>query len=151
MKLLPTTAHDHPFPGNVLMRVDRMDDYEDETRTPVVDTPDANVVSSHFGGVNSDLHRPVLDIDFPCAAIPSTTPGHYHLYLDKAISWETYEKLLVALAEAGIIEQGYANVSIERCHTAVRVPWIKKGTDTLGAYAGAVRAKLTRMALEAIQ
>lgn len=141
----------HPFPGNVLMRVDKMDEYDDETRTPVEDTADANVVSSHFGGVRSDFHRPVLDIDFPAALVPSTTPGHFHLYLDRALSWEDYEKLLRVLGEVGILEPGYVNVSIERKHTAVRVPWIRKGQDVLGTYAGRAREALVNLALSAVR
>lgn len=151
MDLMPKTARQHPFPGNVLMNVEKMDEYDDETRTPVDDPADANVVSSHFGGVRSDYHRPVLDIDFPAALVPSTTPGHFHLYLDRALTWEQYEKLLGVLAEVGIIEQGYANVSIERRHTAVRVPWIRKGQDALGTYAGRARDALVNLALSAIR
>lgn len=73
------------------------------------------------------MHRPLLDIDFPAQLIPSSTPGHFHLYMDKPMSWQTYSKLLAALAEAGIIEQGYANVSDARGYTSVRVPWARKG------------------------
>lgn len=72
------------------------------------------------------LHRPVLDIDFPAALIPSTTPGHFHLYLDKPMGWSQYSRLLGALAEAGIIEQGYLGASIDRGYTSVRLPWVKK-------------------------
>jgi hypothetical protein len=144
-------ARSHPFPGNVLLHVDKMDDYADETRNPVLDPDDANVVSSHFGGVNSEYHRPVLDIDFPAALVPSTTPGHFHLYLDKVLTWEEYEKLLNVLAEVGIIERGYRNVSVERRHTAVRVPWIRKGTDKLGTYAGKARDALVNLALDALR
>lgn len=147
---LSFNTHEHPFPGNVLMAVERMDDYEDETRTPVTNPDDANVVSSIFEGTGR-YHRPVLDIDFPAALVPSTTPGHFHLYLDKVLTWEKYEKLLRVLAEVGIIEQGYANVSIERRHTAVRVPWIRKGGDTLGGYAHRARKALVDLALSAIR
>jgi hypothetical protein len=40
--------------------------------------------------------------------------------------WHTYKRLLVALADAGVIEHGYANVSVARRFTALRLPWIKK-------------------------
>lgn len=72
------------------------------------------------------FHKPVLDIDFPAALLPSSTEGHYHLYLDKEVIWDDYVDLLKALAKCGIIEQGYANASIERGHTAVRLPWVMK-------------------------
>lgn len=73
-----------------------------------------------------ETHRPVLDIDFPAKLIPSSTEGHFHLYLDKEMPWSTYEKLLAALAEAGIIEEGYAKASIARRYSTVRLPWEKK-------------------------
>ncbi|MCU6480516.1 hypothetical protein [Arthrobacter sp. A2-55] len=72
------------------------------------------------------LHRPMLDIDFPAALIPSSTPGHFHLYLDKPMPWEKYRDLLTALGKAGILEPGYVNVSRERKYTALRLPWVKK-------------------------
>ena len=71
-------------------------------------------------------HRPILDIDIPMHIIPSTTPGHGHLYIDMSLTWHQYERLLSVLADCKIIERGYYNVSVERGHTAVRLPWVKK-------------------------
>lgn len=88
---------------------------------------EANLITSESGRIEwTGKHRPVLDIDFPAALIPSTTEGHFHLFLDKELEWETYRKLLKALAEAGIIEQGYADAAIANKKTAVRLPWIRK-------------------------
>lgn len=72
------------------------------------------------------FHRPVLDIDFPMAIVPSTTPGHGHLYLDKVLTWSQYVKLLEVLAEVGVLEDGYVQASIAREFTSVRLPWVKK-------------------------
>lgn len=72
------------------------------------------------------VHKPVLDIDFDAKLIPSTTEGHFHLYLDKEIPWNKYVKLLSVLAEVGIIEEGFAKASINRGYSAVRLPWIEK-------------------------
>lgn len=85
---------------------------------------DAHIILSH--DKEGIFHRPVLDIDFPVHVVASSTPGHYHLYLDKQMPWRKYAKLIDALAEAGIIEQGYASVSEGRQYTSVRLPWIKK-------------------------
>ena len=71
------------------------------------------------------LHMPVIDIDFPIAAVPSKTKGHYHLYLQKSMTWEQYVVLLSALAFAGIIEPGYFNTSIRRKQTFVRTAPLK--------------------------
>lgn len=73
-----------------------------------------------------EYHRPVLDIDFPAELIPSSTPGHYHLYLDKQIPKASYMQLLRDLARAGIIQQGFADSAIERGASSARLPWIKK-------------------------
>lgn len=73
------------------------------------------------------MHRPVLDIDLPVHVTPSSTPGHHHLFIDKQMTWATYSTLLLALVDAGIIERGYAEASIDRGRTDVRLPWIKKG------------------------
>lgn len=92
------------------------------TRNPA-NPDDAEVVSSEiYGG----LHCPVLDIDIPAFLIPSSTPGHSHLYIDHPMKWRKYKRLLRALARAGIVEKGYVKASIYRKHTAVRVPWVKK-------------------------
>ena len=73
-----------------------------------------------------EYHRPVLDIDFPAELIPSSTPGHYHLYLDKEIPKASYMQLLRDLARAGIIQSGFADSAIERGASSARLPWIKK-------------------------
>jgi hypothetical protein len=71
-------------------------------------------------------HRPVLDLDMPAKLIPSSTPGHFHLIIDHEMPWPAYRKLLEALAEAGVIEWGFAAASINRGYSSVRVPWVRK-------------------------
>lgn len=68
-------------------------------------------------------HRPVLDIDFPARLVPSSTDGHFHLYLDGVlIPHDKYMYLLAALASCGVISDGYLKYSTERGYTAVRMP-----------------------------
>jgi hypothetical protein len=122
--LLPEFVRGHRLA--TISTKDEDGDYTNET-IPVEDLDCAEVVTSQSNRFQGfELHRPVLDIDFPVAVIPSTTPGHGHLYIDKLLTWREYEKLLNVLAEVGIIERGYADASIEREHTAVRLPWVKK-------------------------
>lgn len=83
-------------------------------------------------GEGSTWHKPLLDIDFPAKLVPSSTPGHFHLFLDKKLTWENYKKLLSVLAEVGIIEPGYYGASLKRGSTDVRLPWIKKDDPPLG-------------------
>jgi len=72
------------------------------------------------------LHRPLIDIDFGAELIPSSTPGHYHLYLEKDMIWEQYEKLLIVLEEVGIIGKGVLTAAQYRKFTSLRLPWVKK-------------------------
>lgn len=92
----------------------------------------ANVVSSRIKDTNR--HMVVLDIDHPTYLVRSSTPGHYHLYIDVpgGIDAPAYENLLKALAFAGVVEHGYVSSAIERGWSAVRLPWIKKGAPEGG-------------------
>lgn len=67
--------------------------------------PDGNLVSSLLEG--SDLHAPVIDLDMPHRLIPSSTKGHAHLYIDQAITWRQYKRILRALYKAGLIQEGW--------------------------------------------
>lgn len=80
-------------------------------------------------GASEVWHTPLLDIDVPAALVPSSTPGHSHLYIDRPMTWQTYAQLLHALCDAGIIEPGYLRASLDRGHTALRTPWTRKAAD----------------------
>ena len=67
-------------------------------------------------------HKPVIDLDLPVRLVPSGTPGHSHLYIDKGMDAGVFFNLLDAMADAGIVERGYANASRERGYAAVRHP-----------------------------
>lgn len=118
--------------GRTLRKVEFSATYDEgnDQDCPVVPIDEANVVTSEAEYLPG-WHYPVLDIDFPCELVPSTTPGHFHLYLDRAIQWPDYEALLDALADAQIIERGYAEAAMRRQRTDVRLPWISKpGPET---------------------
>ena len=93
---------------------------------PTADIAQASIITSATTGEDGD-HRPILDIDFPVHVEPSSTPGHFHLYLDKPMPWGKYVRLLNALADCGIVEHGYVSASKDRRYTAVRLPWVRKG------------------------
>lgn len=113
-----------PLAGQVLAAVE-LDGPYDAERVLTTDTDQANVITSRVDG--TDLHKPVLDLDLPATLLPSSTPGHFHLLIDKAMTWEAYEALLHALADAGLVEPGYVSASQSRGYTAVRLPWVRKG------------------------
>ena len=90
----------------------------------------ANAVGSLLQGEHLNnpeaLHAPALDIDLPCQLIPSSTEGHFHLYIDKAMPWRQYRKLLDVLAECGIIEKGYRDAAISERRTILRKEGVYK-------------------------
>jgi hypothetical protein len=103
-------------------------DYENPPREMAIEK-DANLIGSLVRGKlldYSSVHMPVLDIDFPCELIPSSTPGHFHLYLNKEIEWNKYWILLQNLAESGIIEEGYMRAAYHHGGTFVRKPGVFK-------------------------
>ena len=98
--------------------------YSKEEREPALSIVEANVSTSIRE--DRDGHALLIDLDVPAYLVPSSTPGHSHLYVDVAIPQATYFRLLDLLAEAGVIQYGYANSSKHRGGTALRLPWIKK-------------------------
>lgn len=104
---------------------------DEDERNVVVSKAVGNVISSRIvdsfdEATGEYMHAPVLDLDFPAALIPSSTPGHFHLYLDKSMTWSQYERILKALALGGVIEQGYGEASRARKASFVRDPEIVK-------------------------
>lgn len=105
---------------------------------PVLDAveDDANLIGSlidHDSG--AELHLPVIDLDFPARLIPSSTNGHFHLYLDgmKPLTWDAYRRLLHALTEAGVIEPRYYFHCIRRGQSLVRKPGVFKPQKAIDA------------------
>jgi hypothetical protein len=82
---------------------------------------------------STNTHQLMIDIDVPAYLLPSSTPGHSHLYIDQSMDTEEWLALLIALRNAGIIESGYVGASIKRGYTALRLPWVSKrsGTDAM--------------------
>lgn len=110
------------------------EEYEVGIDREAVDLDQANVVSSEIKQpplleeIYGRTHVVAIDLDIPAYLIPSTTPGHGHLYIDVpgGIRHEDYMELLDVLAKCKIIEPGYADVSKKRGHTDLRLPWVKK-------------------------
>lgn len=104
--------------------------YSQEQREPAKDIAEANISTSIREDVGDPFADPVhallIDLDIPAWLVPSSTPGHSHLYVDVAIQQSAYFRLLDALADAGVIQRGYADSSKARGGTALRLPWIKK-------------------------
>lgn len=112
-----------------------MVEYEPMIDREEADLDRANIVSSlikqpedFLADPNDRRHVLAIDLDIPATLVPSSTPGHHHLYIETkdGIPHHRYMALLHALADAGIIEDGYAKVSIARGHSDLRLPWVSK-------------------------
>lgn len=80
----------------------------------------AEIVSSELL-YERGTHTIMLDIDMPAELRPSKTPGHFHLYIEKKLSWRQYKKLLKALMRAGVIERSWYDASVNDKATYLRV------------------------------
>lgn len=85
-----------------------------------------NAECSHHQKTVKGMHSVMLDIDKKCLLVPSSTSGHFHLYVDTVMPWRKYKRLLRALARADLIEPGYYKASVARKGTHLRLPWVKK-------------------------
>ena len=99
---------------------------------------DAQLVQSSLGitafpGINTPGfevpardHAPVIDLDCPHHYEPSTTPGHGHLYINKAMSFDDMMEVLDVLVKHGIVQPGFRDAAKIRGWAAVRTPWTAK-------------------------
>jgi len=72
----------------------------------------------------------LLDLDVPAQLLPSSTPGHAHLYVDAFMTKDQHDAVMVALRDAGVIQPGYAESALTSQYGAtLRPPWVKKGED----------------------
>lgn len=97
----------------------------------VADVDTATAFSSKIKG--SETTALALDIDLPAVLLPSSTPGHSHLYIDHEMTWDDYAEVLTVLGSVGILEPGYVAASLARKATLLRLPWVTKSntpTDT---------------------
>jgi len=100
-----------------------------------VDDDEANAVCSWIKDSQGDnlfdenmKHVIALDLDIPAHLVPSSTEGHSHLYIDVpgGVKHEDYMELVALLGRIGVIEDGYAAVSLRRGFTDLRLPWVAK-------------------------
>lgn len=102
---------------------------------PNVPMSEANLVTSIWDGSESDdptttTHMPVFDFDLPIAVWPSSTPDHYHLFINKEISWTDYEKLLKVMKEVGLLDANWVDYTLQRRYGNLRLPNIRKPPDS---------------------
>lgn len=71
--------------------------------------------------VDEELFAPVIDLDFPCKLVPSSTKNHYHLFINKALTKKQFIDLLSGLHSAGLIDTGFVNQYDDSETTFVRI------------------------------
>jgi hypothetical protein len=109
------------------------------TLTPISDSPyeeDPERVKSEHGYatlVGSKLengnHMPVIDLDLPCMLVESSTPGHFHLYVNKEMSFGQMLNMLQMMTDAGVVQPGFNRFTRERGEAFVRYPGVTKANE----------------------
>lgn len=66
----------------------------------------------------------IVDLVMPFRLVPST--NNVHLYIDCDLEWERYAALINALADFGLLEEGFADNSLEREMTMLIRPGLTK-------------------------
>lgn len=128
-KNVPTWCH-----SNIFYKADLTKDSPMVMTTP----PRANLISSKAYEVDGiSYHTPIFDLDIDARLVPSSTPGHWHLYLNRVITDTEYGNILKAFNEAGIVQNGIIKEQWEKYgQTTVRLPGIQKKVGDKGSDAG---------------
>lgn len=119
------STYDHQYRKVDLQRSAKSggEDNDDSGHFAPVALEEANLVTSL---ISETRHTVVVDVDLPCHVEPSSTRGHYHLFIDKELDWGEYQMLLQVLVLVGIVEEGYLKAAQKHGFTAVRLPWVRK-------------------------
>lgn len=86
----------------------------------------ATLVSSKLPDGN---HMPVIDLDLPCMLVPSSTSGHFHLYINQEMSWGQFLNMLQMMTDAGVVQPGFNRFTRERGQAFVRYPGVTKDNE----------------------
>lgn len=94
------------------------------------DTQEHGSVLSLTDAPGAETHLPLLDDDNGYfRVIPSSTPGHQHVYIDKPITWDQWKRLLVILAELELVDPKWAEASIAQGTATLRLPGHFKSSE----------------------
>lgn len=81
------------------------------SRLRIVDGDEAGRILPEPTDNRVDL--PPLLLDVMAKSHPSSTSGHFHLFLEKEMTWPEYEQLLIALRDAEVIGQDFAAMCLK--------------------------------------
>jgi hypothetical protein len=88
---------------------------------------EVNVITSKVNGRRK--HKVVLDLDYDAALIPTSTPGHFHLLIDKDVDEDAYEDFLLACHNIGLIADGNLNQWSMHRRQFLRLPHVRKSKE----------------------
>lgn len=118
--------------SNVFYRAKLNGNSDDPTITETVRVHpyDANLISS----IRVDeKHVLLLDLDMEHFYVPSSTPGHGHLYINAELTYDQLYEILQPLVKYGIVQRGIYEGFLRRGWLSLRLPGQAKGTeDDLG-------------------
>lgn len=72
-----------------------------------------------------------FDLVVPARLVPSSTTGHFHLYLDVRVRWEDYVRLLEEMRDAGLVDGGWFDLALRRKMAVLRKPHVRKGAEAV--------------------
>jgi hypothetical protein len=93
---------------------------------------DANLLTSRIEATidtEEEKHFIIMDVDHEAELIPSSTPGHYHLYIYHEVTKEQLDKFVAVAREIGLIQQGIVRGYKERGVLCLRKPGVVKGDE----------------------
>jgi hypothetical protein len=93
----------------------------------VENVENANLIGSMFVDGRHQLHKVFLDLDVEHLYVPSTSPGHGHLYINVDVTQKELLDLVEHLARLGILGSGSLHQVGIRAMNTLRPPGLKKG------------------------
>jgi hypothetical protein len=63
---------------------------------------------------------------YPVRVVPTSTPGHHHVYVDQLVDTATLMGVLEKFGLVDVVQFGYAAVSSIRGGAHLRLPWVRK-------------------------
>ena len=122
------SSHTHQMPPKTPTIPKFSEEVEEATKTVKTEVDKEQGIEPNLFGskVNNNIHMPMFDIDYSAELIPSSTKGHFHLYLNRPVTWFRYRMVLRAMWKAGLIEKGVYLGALHYKEVYLRKPGVKK-------------------------
>lgn len=85
---------------------------------------------SYFAMRTEPIDHHEIRFDVPVIVLPSTSPGHFHIYIEKEMAWPVYLRLLQAMMKIGFLEFGFVAAAERREMTMLVKPGMKNPRKT---------------------